>query len=307
VPSLAARALGSAARAPYVARVTAGWKERLDDPLNRFYRYPLARLLVRFLLETPVSANAVSLVEPLLAAAAAFLITFPDRVHLTLGALLFELRSVLDCVDGTLARARGTAKPAGHAVDAIADWLGTAFLYAGIFWHLRLHPPPEGFWSHHLSVGSVLLLALAQGALRSFAADYYKRKYTAIFEEGRDGTVDDFITKARSLAPSSSLLAQADVWILRVQHLIFERERGGPELTRPRTSYVEVVRARETSILARAVAHAWSVSNGDAFLSLVTLSILAGRLWEAQLFFAIAGLPWILAVLAMSARLDRAA
>ena len=33
---------------------------------------------------------------------------------------------------------------AGHAIDGAADWLGTTFLYAGIFWRLHLHPPAPG-------------------------------------------------------------------------------------------------------------------------------------------------------------------
>src|ERR1700679_3316375 len=84
---------------------TSRWKERLDDPFNRFYRYPLARLLVRGLVNTPVTPNQLSFVQPFLAGAAGYLLTFPDRRHLVLAAALFELRSILDCADGALARA----------------------------------------------------------------------------------------------------------------------------------------------------------------------------------------------------------
>ncbi len=208
--------------------VTGRWRERLDDPLNRFYRYPLARLLVRGLVKTPVTPNQVTFVQPLLAGAAGYLITFPGRGHLVAGALLFELRAVLDCADGTLARARGRASAGGHAIDGIADWLATLLLYAGIFWHFRLHPPPAGAWSHYLSVGGILLLALAQGALRSFAADHYKLKYTSIFEHGRDGTVAALCRKVDALGPESSIFARVDVLIARAEHLAFEHERFDP-------------------------------------------------------------------------------
>ncbi len=166
------------------ASVSGRWKERLDDPFNRFYRYPVARALVRLLSPTPITPNQLSFVQPFLAAGAGYFVTFGDRRHLVLGALLFELRAVLDCADGTLARARGQTGPSGHAIDAIADWLSTLLLYAGIFWHFLLYPPPPGAWSRYLSVGGVLLLALAQGALRSFAADHYKHKYTLDLRAG---------------------------------------------------------------------------------------------------------------------------
>jgi hypothetical protein len=37
----------------------------------------------------------------------------------------------------------------------------------------------------------------------------------------------------------------------------------------------------------------------------VTFSMLADRLWEAQLFFAFAGLPWIALVVLLNARFVR--
>ena len=281
------------------------WKERLDDPFNRFYRYPLARLLVRGLVNTPVTPNQLSFVQPFLAGAAGYLLTFPDRRHLVLGAALFEIRSVLDCADGTLARARGQESPGGHAVDAIADWLATALLYAGIFWHFLLYPPAAGAWSHYFSVGGVLVLALAQGALRSFAADHYKHKYTSVFEQERDGTVEALRRKVKALGPGASVFARVDALIARAEHLAFEHERFDVEHAAVRSDRVTRLRARAGTPLARLVAFLWSISNGDAFLSLVTFSILAGRLWEGQLFFAFAGLPWIALVVALNARFVR--
>jgi phosphatidylglycerophosphate synthase len=276
----------------------ARWKERLDDPLNRFYRYPVARLLVRALLRTPITPNQVTFVQPLLAGVAGYLITFDDRRHLVLAAVLFELRSVLDCADGTLARAKKMVGAAGHAIDGVADWLATALLYAGIFWHFRLHAPPAGAWSRWFSMEGVLLLALLQGGLRSFAADYYKVKYTSIFEEGRDETVASLRRRVCALGPGASIFARVDVLIGRAGHLVFEHRRFDPDREPPE---IEPLVRRERSRLGRLVAALWSVSNGDAFLSLVTASMLVGRLWEGQVFLATAGTAWIVAVIALNA------
>src|SRR5262249_40536344 len=101
------------------------WKERLDDPFNRLYRYPLARVMVRRLVASPVTPNEVTWVQPLFAAAAGGLVVSDDRGWLLMGALCFEMRSVLDCVDGTLARATHRVTPGGHVLDGVADWLGT--------------------------------------------------------------------------------------------------------------------------------------------------------------------------------------
>ncbi|WP_437956438.1 CDP-alcohol phosphatidyltransferase family protein [Sorangium sp. So ce119] len=122
--------------------VPGGRKMRMEDPLNRYYRYTIARWIVRALMRTPVTPDQVTLVQPLFAALAGYLVMFDDPRALVAGALAFELRSILDCVDGALARAKSMVSPAGHAIDALADWLGVTFLCAGIFWHFPLHPPP---------------------------------------------------------------------------------------------------------------------------------------------------------------------
>ncbi len=280
------------------------WKERLDDPLNRLYRYPLARLIVRRLVVTPVTPNEVSWIQPLFAAAAGVLVASDDQGRLLLGALLFEVRSVLDCVDGTLARATKHVTPGGHVIDGVADWLGTILLYTGIFFHFHLHPPPPGAWSRFLSVDAVLVLALAQGGVRSLAADHYKRKYVSVFERGRDEAIAAIGQRAAAAA-GAPFLARADAILGRAEHLVFEHERFGAQTAARAAERTRSLRAREGSPACRAIAVLWSVSNGDAFLSLVVLSIALGRMWEVQLFFATAGVAWIGLVILLNARFAR--
>ena len=277
------------------------WKDRLEDPVSRFFRYPLARWIVRGLARTSITPDQVTLVQPLLAAVSAWLITSEDRWRLALAVAIFELRSILDCVDGTLARAKNLVSPWGHAIDGIADWLSVSLLYVGIALHFQAHPPP-GPWGAPLVRNGVLAAALFQGAIRSFASDYYKQKYVSIFARGRDATVESLRAKAVALGPESGLLAQAEVWIGRLEHLAFERawfevERGQASTT---GEQVRELRRRARSPLTRLIVGLWSVSNGDAFVTLVCATVLAGRLWDGQVFFASAGLVWIGAVIALN-------
>lgn len=303
-PPLMSEREGHAAFAPEDVPTpsSCSWKERFDDPLNRFYRYPVARLIVRALMHTPITPNQVTFVQPFMAATAGWLLTFGDYRGLVLAALIFEFRSVLDCVDGTLARAKKMTSANGHAIDAIADWLGTVFLYLGIFWRFHLHPPPPGAWSGLLPAGAVIAIALWQGALRSFACDYYRTKIVSIFETGHDETIEAMRRKVRALGPGSPLFARVDVIIGHCGHISFEHRRFDPDAD---DRSVARIRERESSPLARAVAALWSVSNGDAFLSIVVMSMLVNRLWEAQVFFATAGVLWAFAVIMLSARLVR--
>ena len=156
------------------------WKDLSDDPFNRYYRAPLARLLVRGLVKTPITPDQVSFLQPFLAAVAGYFLTFADARHLTLCALLFEARSLLRCTASALAAARQEANPGVHAASRTADGLSTFFLCAGLFWHLHLHAPASGAWSQYVSVNGVLVLVLLQGAMRLLSAGYYGRTLASI-------------------------------------------------------------------------------------------------------------------------------
>lgn len=52
--------------------------------------------------------------------------------ELVLGAILFEIRFLLDCLDGKLARYRGTSSPAGAFVDVACDMLVVSLCYSAL-------------------------------------------------------------------------------------------------------------------------------------------------------------------------------
>ena len=52
--------------------------------------------------------------------------------ELALGAILFEVRFLLDCLDGKLARYRGTSSPAGAFVDVACDMVVVGLCYGAL-------------------------------------------------------------------------------------------------------------------------------------------------------------------------------
>jgi hypothetical protein len=298
---------------PSLVPVTAGaptsWGARLEDPFNRYYRSPLARLIVRVLLKANVPPHRLTVAQPLLAALAGYFVMFADAKNLALGAGLFELRSILARVEDTFGRSKAATEPACSAIPGMADRLSVFFLYAGIFWHFHLHPPPSGAWSQYISVNGVLLLALLQGAIRSFAADYYRRKYTSIFEHGHDETVSALRREVLTRGPNAPIFAHIDVFIGRIGHLCFEQEWFDPQRSpSPRSdeSIQQLIRQR-SSPAARIIGFLWGISNGEAFLSLVVLTLVMDQLWAGQLFFASAGVAWILGVILLNGWFIRSA
>lgn len=117
---------------------------------------PLAVRLVPWLSRrpavTPARLTATGLVLGVLAAAA-----FAAGVHVA-GAILFEVRFLLDCLDGKLARHRGTTSASGAFVDIAGDMVVVGLCYAG----LTVSVLDAGDWQRYpLVIGLGLVTAAA--------------------------------------------------------------------------------------------------------------------------------------------------
>lgn len=270
------------------------WKTKVEEPINRFVHYPLARRIVPWLARTPITPNQVTLAQLPLAVVATWLIAVGGTLYTVLGLLVFGLRSLLDCVDGTLARAKNMATSKGHALDAFVDWVSCTILYAGVYAHFWLHPPSSDSWFSVLPVGLIVALALVNGGARSFASDHYKQKLGAIFDRGRDETVEATQKRLLVLRGDRSFSALLEAWIAWSGHLTFELERFDPERTRP-LSAAEVAALQQVKEkpLARLIAGMWSISSGDFWVTITLAGALFGVLWPTVVFLATAGFVWI--------------
>jgi phosphatidylglycerophosphate synthase len=100
----------------------AWWTVLVIDPVA-------LRLLPLLVPRSRVTPDGLSLASLLLAllAGAAFL-----TEHWVVGAVLFELHFLLDCLDGKLARLRGVQSPRGGFLDLACDLVGTAWCFAAV-------------------------------------------------------------------------------------------------------------------------------------------------------------------------------
>jgi len=85
------------------------------------------------LLKIGFSANQVTFFSGIAVVLGMVLMTVDNQPCIILGTLLFNLWAVLDCVDGNVARVRGTISKSGEFIDSIAGYLawGFVFLAAG--------------------------------------------------------------------------------------------------------------------------------------------------------------------------------
>lgn len=102
------------------------WTRLVIDPPAGFLVRPLARL-------PWVTPNRITMLAGLLALGSA--LSFA-RGWLVAGAVLFQVRFLVDCLDGRLARIRGTSTLWGASLDLAVDVAGIAVCYAALAWYV---------------------------------------------------------------------------------------------------------------------------------------------------------------------------
>lgn len=152
-------------------------------PLNRYYRYPACNLF-RFLIYTPITPNAVSFFHLFLGLIAAYFLAQGTQADLIVAAILYEIRIVLDCLDGALARWKNMASLLGRHIDEISDALNWIGIMVGSYFHLRqTHPSLHSLpWL----LGATLLMMASTTVF-----DIYYRYFSSALEKGQNGLEND--------------------------------------------------------------------------------------------------------------------
>jgi phosphatidylglycerophosphate synthase len=151
------------------ARRQAAWivlrrtQKPTDGWVSRTFNRPISRAFSYVLLSLGLSANHASVLTLLLGLAAAAIAAQPGYAALVTTGILFQLASILDGVDGEMARSTLSESESGARLDTIVDQLTYVACFAGVTtgWVLE----GGGRWALGWTtlVGVALLLSLARG------------------------------------------------------------------------------------------------------------------------------------------------
>jgi CDP-diacylglycerol--glycerol-3-phosphate 3-phosphatidyltransferase len=186
----------------------------------------LASRSVAGLTRTRVTPNALTASGVLLCAAASVLVLFEGRNHLLfywLAAFVFVTGSLLDILDGALARAGGKTTPFGAFIDSTTDRVSEGFMLTAIAYVLATH--------HH----PVFVAVAMAGVAGSFLVSYTRARAEALGLRGDVGIGSRaervvVITAGLVLAPWGVLpwalvLLAATAWITVGQRVLHVRKQ----------------------------------------------------------------------------------
>lgn len=137
----------------------------VDGFVSRCLNRPISRPVARVLARTPVTPNQVTVVSTLIALLAGWLLVGGHNVWAGLAA---HASSVVDGVDGDLARAAGRSSRFGAVFDAVLDRYADAAIFGAMTWWAYRH---EGY-------PAALLVGLA-ALTGAFAVSYTRARAEA--------------------------------------------------------------------------------------------------------------------------------
>jgi phosphatidylglycerophosphate synthase len=123
----------------------------LDGPVSRYVNRRFSVPIASALSHTPLTPNAVSVIALGVAVAAGALLAIGRNIE---GGVLIQISSIVDGVDGDLARAKSMTSTFGGLFDAVLDRYADAAIVAGMAWYAYRYED----WPGPLVVGFVAIV-----------------------------------------------------------------------------------------------------------------------------------------------------
>jgi len=248
--------------------------ESLDDPLNRYYRYPAARGLLRIAIGLPLRPDHITYLHTTLGIVGAAMIAWGGRNAMFAAFFFLEARMILDCYDGVLARAKKLSSPRGRTLDELGDAVAYIAICIGMNIHVyRTHPgtPVELV----TAFGATVLLA---GAMSGHAYDFYKRRMGSALKEGRDAIAEELDQKHELVRSGrAKWITRFGIWFDRWQVRLYEPRYAGGDA-------VGTVLARAGNPGVRFLVKLIGFISWDNVLGMISLGVLFDRILEVELF-----------------------
>ncbi len=135
------------------------------------YARPIARRLTRVLVNTPITPLQITIAYTVIGLIAALLFAAGGYLNGVVAGILLLVKSTLDAVDGSLARARQRPSRVGRFLDSLCDY----FINAAVFFGLALNGE-----AITLEKVIVAVLALESATWQGTACNYYYVYYRTL-------------------------------------------------------------------------------------------------------------------------------
>lgn len=176
-----------------------------DGIVSRYLNRPLSRPAARALRGTPITPNGVTAFTLFLAFATGAMIAAGWNIA---GGILIQAVSVIDGVDGELARLKAQATRFGAVFDAVTDRYGDAAMLAGMtVYAARFEAHSHAEFVGMLALGAALIVSYSRARIEADLPD--------VVEAGRMDSIFGLASRdVRSLVAAVGTVAGQCFWTL---------------------------------------------------------------------------------------------
>jgi CDP-L-myo-inositol myo-inositolphosphotransferase len=146
-----------------------------DGFVSRFLNRPISSRLTRLLVKFPIHPSAFTASIFVLPIIAAVFLVRGDYLSVLLGAVIFQVFSILDGCDGEIARARNLESKFGERLDNLCDFLGSLIFVLAL--GSGLNHFKEGVICAVLISANEFVLRWGTGAKRVAPEDFHESFY----------------------------------------------------------------------------------------------------------------------------------
>lgn len=146
-----------------------------DGFVSRFLNRPISSRVTRLLVRFPIHPSAFTLSIFVLPIAAGLFLLHGDYLSILMGAVIFQVFSILDGCDGEIARARNLESKFGERLDNVCDFLGSLIYVVAL--GTGLHHFKEGVVCALLIAANEFVLRWGTGAKRLASEDFHESFY----------------------------------------------------------------------------------------------------------------------------------
>lgn len=153
-----------------------------EGPISKHINRRFSHLITRYFLKTSLTPNQITLVSVLAAVISGVFLTSPSYLTVLIGGFLAQFSSIIDGVDGEIARIKLLSSSYGAWFDTILDRYGDVIITAGAA--IGAYQANSSFVA--LVVG---ILALTGSILSSYSAHTFKTTFGRSFQNRAKKTI----------------------------------------------------------------------------------------------------------------------
>jgi phosphatidylglycerophosphate synthase len=154
----------------------------VEEPVDLYVHRPLAYVLARSLLHTPVSPNLITLLSLGVGVYGAYLVTQSFPHHFQWAALCCFIATVLDCADGQLARLRKTSSVIGRMLDGTTDVVVSGSVLLAVT-YVMFQRYVTTWWHGALAIALTVVMIIST-SVQTTLFDHYKTIYMKVTVPG---------------------------------------------------------------------------------------------------------------------------